>query len=395
MTEYINLTVKGQGIVVFKPIVHGNAFFYLYNDDKTNGMKIIFSSGSISVIMMNNGINIALEDIYNETGLIHAHGAYYWFSIDSQNQVLYGGIGEPRIETVKYKYILPHNPDDIRKKNKAFLESLAFVEPINIHILRISKDPITDMISLFIKNTDELSMMDIAKMTYMPKANLSTVSQQMYDCIAGSKFILDSDDFPDFSKAIEYSIVTEGCWCNKTLKKKSTEFNKDKPNINETYLRITLGKNNGESPGIPYVMEIWPSKHYSPIHNHGGASAIIRVLHGQIHVKLFPFLCAEKDGIPIFGSADFTKDDITWISPTLNQTHQLCNNCIDTCITIQCYMYDETNKRHYDYFDYIDSYGHKQQYEPDSDMDFILFKEIIKNEWETKENKKQYKYKNV
>jgi hypothetical protein len=53
----------------------------------------------------------------------------------------------------------------------------------------------------------------------------------------------------------------------------------------------------------------------------------------------------------------------------------------ETCITIQCYMYDENNKSHYDYFDYIDGSGHKQQYEPDSDMDFVEFKEIIREEW--------------
>jgi hypothetical protein len=69
-------------------------------------------------------------------------------------------------------------------------------------------------------------------------------------------FYLNSDDFPDFSDAIEYSIITEGKWCNTRLKEKSREFNKDKSNILETYLRITLGQNNGESPGIPYVMEI-------------------------------------------------------------------------------------------------------------------------------------------
>lgn len=203
----------------------------------------------------------------------------------------------------------------------------------------------------------------------------------MYDCISGKKFVLNDKDFPDFSDAIEYSIATKGLWCNTTLANKSKEFNKDKPNLLETYLRITLGSNNGESPGIPYVMEIWPPAHYSPIHNHANANAIIRVLHGSIHVKLFAFLCEEKDGINPFAEADFKKDDITWISPTLNQTHQLVNIGKPTCITIQCYMYDETNKSHYDYFDYIDGDGNKQQYEPDSDMDFVEFRELMKKEW--------------
>lgn len=133
-------------------------------------------------------------------------------------------------------------------------------------------------------------------------------------------------------------------------------------------------------------MEIWPVGHYSPIHNHGGANAIIRVLHGSIHVSLYPFLCDDIESVTPFASADFNKDDITWLSPTLNQIHQLKNleNNKETCITIQCYLYDEDDKLHYDYFDYLGENNAKFQYEPDSDMDFIQFKKIIKEEWNHK-----------
>jgi hypothetical protein len=44
-------------------------------------------------------------------------------------------------------------------------------------------------------------------------------------------------------------------------------------------------------------------------------------------------------------------------------------------------MYTEDDKKHYDYFDYIDVNGKKQLYEPDSDMDFIDFKKMIREEW--------------
>jgi len=173
-------------------------------------------------------------------------------------------------------------------------------------------------------------------------------------------------------------------WCYEKLIKKASEFSKDNPDYKETYLRITLGENNGESPGIPYVMEIWPVGHYSPIHNHANASAIIRVLHGSINVSLFPYL--SEDGVLPFAKSDFKKGDITWISPTLNQVHQLKNldNNKDTCITIQCYMYDIENIDHYDYFDYIDADNKKQQYEPDSDMNFSEFKNLIKQEWKNR-----------
>jgi hypothetical protein len=216
-------------------------------------------------------------------------------------------------------------------------------------------------------------MDDIASQNFLPRSWLSPVSQKMYDSIAGKEFVLDDPSFPNFSAAIERNIATPGCWCYETLKRKASEFGK--PNILETYLRITLGQNNGESPGIPYVMEIWPPGHYSPIHSHAGANAIIRVLHGSIRVRLYPYLCPASEDP--FAVEDFQKGDITWISPMLNQVHQLENVCDTTCVTIQCYSYDFLDKSHYDYFDYI-SDGEIKQYEPDSDMDFVTFKKMIR-----------------
>jgi hypothetical protein len=255
-----------------------------------------------------------------------------------------------------------------------------------LSMLRVIKDPVAFQIPLTVKKMDELTLEDIAGTAAMPIANLPGICQKLYSCIAGRNFRVDTPDFPDFADAIEYSIRTPGLWCNKKLVEKSREFNPDKPDMRETYLRITLGANNGESPGIPYVMEIWPAGHYSPIHSHAGASAIIRVLSGEINVSLYPFLCAEKDGVAPFGVKTFMKDDVAWITPTLNQTHQLRN--LDTnstaCITIQCYMYMENDRRHYDYFDYLDADGAQKPYEPDSDMDFLEFKRVIRDEWATR-----------
>jgi hypothetical protein len=384
--ELIPFSVKGQCTFVYECSDNTEpCSFYLYDYSKKRGLKVILDN---TVNVYNITTNEKYIDNNNNVGLVHSHGSYYWLSLDAQNQSIKAGIGEPRLETMNYHYQFPHTC-------KSFLESIVYISKRNesVRLLRILKDPVTDRIPLVIKDTQLLTMNDIAMGSYMPKSNLSITCQKLYDCISGKHFILDDIDFPDFSKAIEYSIATPGLWCNTTLANKSKEFNKDKPNILETYLRITLGKNNGESPGVPYVMEIWPIGHYSPIHNHAEANAIIRVLHGSIHVKLFPFLCAEKDGVPPFAETNFKKDEITWISKNLNQTHQLINleNSVETCITIQCYMYDENNKSHYDYFDYIDDNGHKKQYEPDSDMDFIDFKNLMKEEWTNKKHSKKSK----
>ncbi len=349
------------------------------------------NSGKIKIEISNENFDMSIQtektkpsiQINSKTGLISAKNVFYWVSLDSQHQAIKFGIGEARPETVKFAYNLLTDSPNLQdpESYKKFFESITTIKNTsNIQSIKLLRDPIINPVPLKIKRIDELTMSDIAEYKYMPNAFLTNTNQQLFNCISGKNFVLDDDYFPDFSKAIQHSIVTQGCWCNKRLQEKSTEFNPDKPNLYETYLRITLGRNSGESPGIPYVMEIWPSTHYSPVHSHADSNAVIRVLHGSINVKLFPFL-GEGTDIQAFAEADFEKDDITWLSPELNQIHQLRNNTDEVCITIQCYMYDLNNEKHYDYFDYLDDNKKIVQYEPDSDMDFVKFKELIRSEW--------------
>jgi len=373
----INLIVHGQGVFIFNTNLACS--FSILNHEK-NGLIVFFNEGCVQVSTIDN--KYTYVDGNNNKGIINNNGAYYWFSLDSQNQILMAGIGEARIENVIYKYEFDFKTDEERKMNKLFLEGLIFIRGDDfIRPIRLLKDPISSILPLKVARIDDLTMNDIASQRYMPLENLSLVSQKLYNSIGGKKFILDDKDFPNFSRAIEYSIATEGCWCNTKLKEKAADFNPSKPNILETYLRITMGKNNGESPGQMLVMEIWPKGgHFSPIHSHANCEAIIRVLHGSINVSLFPYLSGDK--VEPFLNANFNKDDVTWISPTLNQVHQLKNISENTsCITIQCYAYDLEDIKHYDYFDYIDENGKTLQFEPDSDMDFVLFKEKMKEEW--------------
>jgi len=373
----VELIVHGQGVFIFKN--NGNiqpCYFTIYDKEHKNGLRVEFTLDSVKVNCIPT--NIPLIDKNNKSGLSKLDGAYYWFSLDAHNLRICAGVGEARVDTSIYHYQFDNSV------NKKFLESLEvirFNENDSIKPMRLLRDPITSTIPLLVKDTNKLSMDDVASGQILPNANLSFTSQKLYNCISGKRFVLNDEDFPDFSNAIEYSIATPGLWCYERLKQKANEFSKDKPNPLETYLRITLGENNGESPGIPYVMEIWPVGHYSPIHNHGGADAVIRVLHGEIDVSLFPFL---SDKVGSFASHTFNKEDVTWISPTLNQVHQLRNLGKETCVTIQTYMYDGQDNAHYDYFDYLDENSKVQQYEPDSDMDFVEFKNQMKKEWEAR-----------
>jgi hypothetical protein len=244
-------------------------------------------------------------------------------------------VGEPRLETAICTYTFSNTYKDLRESNKNFLEGLVSVESSDAAKQRkLLRDPITLTIPLLVKDTDTLTMNDVTGGRYLPHYNLSTAGQQLYECVAGHQFVLNDASFPEFASAIEYSIATPDLWCNKKLQEKAAEFNKDKPNIKETYLRITLGENNGESPGIPYVMEIWPVGHYSPVHSHCSANAVIRVLYGAIHVRLFPFLCCGGAGVEPFAIADLSQGDITrirlinWKIWTLTKTRVLPYNAI-------------------------------------------------------------------
>ena len=373
MEKALSLIIKGQGVVIFRQTGDKPCILKFHNKDLSNILTVEFTSTSVNVSTTDS----IFVDKNNTKGLTDDTAAYYWFSIDLHNQILYAGIGEVRLDTVIYKYEFFKKSDKIRD----FFASLTNIDMSDgVKALRLLRDPITAPIPMLIKATESLTMNDVAEGKILPTANLTPVNKKLYECISGKNFILDDRDFPNFSKAIERSIATPGLWCNRRLKEKSTEFSKDKPNLLETYLRITMSQNNGESPGSPYVLEIWPIGHYSPVHSHAGANAIIRVLYGNIHVRLFPYLSPKAQS---FGNATFKTGDITWVNTTLNQTHQLINPKSNnkTCITIQCYMYDEADNGHYDYFDYIDVDGIKQQYEPDSDMDFVAFKALMKEEW--------------
>jgi len=83
-------------------------------------------------------------------------------------------------------------------------------------------------------------------------------------------------------------------------------------------LRITAGKNNGNSPGSPYVIEIWPPGCKSSIHEHGNSFAIIKVLHGAIHEELYPSLAFAKEGQPFTDKIVYKKGDVTYKTPELN-----------------------------------------------------------------------------
>ena len=250
--------------------------------------------------------------------------------------------------------------------------------------MSFSRYPLVLNWSHLVLDSNKVSLFDLDQNQYIFSANLPPACQELYANVARAESI-DLDWLPSnaqlrLTDAIRYSINTEGKMLHNKLKEKATEFG-TKPNPNETYLRITLGSYRGNSPGVPYVLEIWPYKHYSPIHSHGNAYAIIKVLHGSINVHVHNKKVLKSDQEPL-KKVTISKGDVTWISPNWYQTHRLINDTSgDYCATIQCYQYGDEDQCHCPYFKYISDENQIENFLPNSDFQFTTFREKVLEEY--------------
>lgn len=294
----------------------------------------------------------------------------YWLSLDSNNQRIRYGKGEMLHALMLYEYGLKDQAVlSIAKSLQHIQVTGATVEQLRILEIPINLDPAPHIV-----NSDAITLEILAGNTATVIADLPTACQKLYANVAGTGVNLCPEDFPEFAQAIQYSIITPGALCNKRLSEKDPIFG---------YLRVTIDPNLGDSPGQPYVLELWPAQNGSPIHDHGEACAVIKVLHGQIKISLFSTLSPEIT--QPWGSLIATKGDVTFLTPDYYQIHQLFNPTAaggEFCATIQCYRYPDDNTQHYEYFDYIDG-NSIQQFTPDSDWDYLTFKTLIKAEWES------------
>jgi len=414
----VTLPVSGQGVVIFSPKEQFTQLEFTASNrvaDSDTYQYFCFRVDKLECVFF------ASKKPFSETEdqLFSCNKGYeeypvgpFWFSIDFENRLLKGGYGEPRAELSLFSFnfstgvltkgnvgpnLHPTEKDDPQISRYKWLKQMSTVQlTASAKLITVFKDPITVNAAMAVKDMNDITMWDAANNVATVPANLPSVCQKLYENVGGRNFNLQTInkdyDLPtnfDFAKAIQYSIDTPGKICYKIIKEKAgREAKSGFGDPNMVYLRITMGGNQGESPGIPYVMEIWPSGKYSPIHNHGGSEAIIKVLHGEIDVELFATL---KKATPNasnvllatneaykpehFKTCNFQVNQVTYITPWLNQIHQLKNNNkVDACITIQCYGYPVNSDLHYEYFDFLDTERHKTgEFFPDSDFSFNEF----------------------
>ena len=244
------------------------------------------------------------------------------------------------------------------------------------------KNPLISNRSPVILDSTKCTLFELDSNKYMLSASLPPACQELYknifqECVdlgwphGVGKYKL--------SDAIRHSLETKGGILWRAVEKKAHEFGKE-----STYLRVTLGESRGESPGIPYVLELWPKGHGSPIHNHGNAYAVIKVIHGGLTIHIYNKSKVTDDSgeEKELMQFDVKQGDGTWISPNWYQTHRLWNTTSDYCATIQCYKYGDSDHLHWPYFDYTKSDGKVGEFVPDTDFTFCEMREKVVKEYE-------------
>ena len=247
------------------------------------------------------------------------------------------------------------------------------------HTVEFDKDPFVCNWSHLVLDSSKANLFALDSNHYTLSASLPPACLELYSNVTAQSIDLDWTPTPEkyrLSDAIRYSLKYPHGILHQKLQSKAGEFG----SFEQTYLRVTLGKDHGNSPGIPYVLEIWPIGHGSPIHNHGNSFAVIRVLHGGLTIKIYNKHTDCKDAQPL-QKFDVRKNDVTWLSPNWFQTHQLWNDTEDYCVTLQCYQYGVNDITHWPYFDYVADTSMIDEFLPNSDYTFCEMRDTVMKEF--------------
>eukprot|EP01038_Epipyxis_sp_PR26KG_P009291 gene9291-12519_t len=378
-------TVIGQGTALFR--IKPYRSFAIVFFDQTQSVSTPALFPSIRANIDHNSVEISVGSIKSkqtfssvQKGRFFERGkeTAFWLSVDKINRRIRFGLGEMRLELMRMEHIV-ESAYDFNPLNSVAVMDIQ--SGLYIHTLSALIWPVavTVSIPIKVKSNADITLEDLALNSYYPSSNLDPDTKILYESISSSSINLEPDEFRKFSRAIHKSVVTPGSWCYNKLREKAEASNVP---LKFTYLRIPIMGNENNSPGQPFVLEIWPFGHTSRIHNHGMANAVIKVLYGSIQVDLFPDITLPDEYL----TSELEKNEITFLTPQFYQIHRLRNESPDnlTAITLQSYRYKENDDIHYEYFDWVDDTGKIHSFNPNADSYYRDFKEIIRQEWSRK-----------
>lgn len=323
-----SMPVKGKGTIQMSQ--KGSFSFELFvstkprvDDPAAFALVLKVDSHEALLGLFNNGSLRVLERTNNPAALLQPNDGQwqtYWLSYFKDTSMIKYGVGEvrPRFRMLDYALSLEENPEfssiqylHLKLNNDNRLHQVGDLRN-NVKIM-IGPEPITVEPPLLV--LPSLTLEQASNHTALTLFSLDKPCQELYQSVINLS--LNDQEFPQLTQAIERSIRTPNFWCYKKLREKSHGT------LEATYLRITVGQIEGLSPGHRYVVEIWPPGHYSSIHSHSNAYGIIRVLYGKVTVKLYPSLSVSKYQTQPLIEQVLTEGQVTWMSPRLNQTHQV------------------------------------------------------------------------
>lgn len=300
-----------------------------------------------------------------------------WVSIDRKNYELQFGFGYPLVAN----QVLAWGPGE----SKAAQPLRTMINALDQVQNTVTNDPekfavsslpvvVTPPPALVAEEDNTLEI--LADNSAIVPQSLDEVGQYLYGNVGGKSITISKDD----AHKIDLCLKTPGCFLNTKLQEKSGEFGKT--SVCMAYIRVTIGPDLGNSPGSPFVMEIWPSHCRSPIHDHSNAVAVIKVLYGSIRSTWFNPLAQKNNSEPVpLGVATFTAGSTTYLTPRLWQTHQLYNPGDEACVTIQTYQYPTSDTTHYETFDYVNgttNAGDRLHFIPNSDYSYTELMQRIR-----------------
>ena len=306
----------------------------------------------------------------------------YWIHFSKENLSLIVGIGEirPRFQVLQVRLAPQYSAliggiSNLHVKINKVWQNFEKISHLQDHFrLLIDSSPFVEPDLLVVRSRQPTSFNDHCSFSGLSFSTLDEPLRTLYNRLTHFKF--DDENFPDLIQAIEYSINQPQGWCHRKIDEKTSHSPPTKRHM--THLRLTLDS---------LVIEIWPVGHFSPIHHHRKAYGMFRVLHGCILIRLFPYLGLHfPDDLLI--EYLLHREQMTWMTPQWNQTHQMKNVEMDSCcILLQCYDYDQSHQaKDREIFDVMVKEGSQiQTVTPPSDMNFVAFKELIKEEWDQRD----------